>query len=73
MGIIPIRCFSCNKVIAHLWEVWQKYLDDDVAPADALDRLGLVRYCCRRMILTHVDLINDLLLFNPMDKSANIE
>lgn len=29
--------------------------------SEALDGLGLKRYCCRRMILTHVDLIEKLL------------
>lgn len=28
--------------------------------SDALDALGLRRYCCRRMLLTHVDLIEKL-------------
>ena len=27
----------------------------------AMDELGLKRYCCRRMIMTHVDLIEKLL------------
>jgi DNA-directed RNA polymerase subunit N (RpoN/RPB10) len=34
--IIPIRCFTCNKVIAHLWEEYTKalqnqYLEEDIA------------------------------------------
>lgn len=28
-----------------------------------MDDLGLKRYCCRRMIMTHVDLIEKLLKF----------
>jgi DNA-directed RNA polymerase subunit N (RpoN/RPB10) len=28
--------------------------------SDALDALDLKRYCCRRMLLTHVDLIEKL-------------
>jgi DNA-directed RNA polymerase subunit N (RpoN/RPB10) len=29
--------------------------------SEAMDQLGLKRYCCRRMIMTHVDLIEKLL------------
>jgi len=35
-----------------------------VVHRDALDSLQLKRYCCRRMVLTHVDLIEKLLLYN---------
>jgi hypothetical protein len=30
---------------------------------EALDKLGLKRYCCRRMVLTHIDLIEKLLRY----------
>ena len=35
----------------------------DTPDSDAMDELGLKRYCCRRMIMTHVDLIEKLLKY----------
>ena len=37
--------------------------------SDALDALGLMRYCCRRMLMTHVDLIEKLLLYNTLERA----
>lgn len=34
----------------------------------ALDDIGLKRYCCRRMMLTHVDLIVKLLQYNSKNR-----
>ena len=39
-----------------------------VCDRDALDQLGLKRYCCRRMLLSHVDLIEKLLNYAPLEK-----
>lgn len=36
---------------------------------EALDALLLTRYCCRRMVLTHVDLIEKLLCYNTLERA----
>lgn len=84
--IVPVRCFTCGKVIADKWETFRKSEDQanagrdnggaaagalspvdvraasDVAGGDgararALDELGLTKLCCRRHMLTNVDLM----------------
>ncbi|KAK7685379.1 DNA-directed RNA polymerase II subunit L [Cerrena zonata] len=67
--IIPVRCFSCGKVVGDKWNTYLGLLAQDVGEGEALDRLQLKRYCCRRMVLTHVDLIEKLLQYNPAERS----
>lgn len=87
--IIPIRCFTCGKVLADKWNYYSKRCkeleadyedklkqdlekDSDAAPAPLsstarnfevvkkgviLDELGLNKMCCRRHMLTHIDMI----------------
>jgi len=55
--IIPIRCFSCGKPIAHLWEEFKKRIEGGENSKKVLDELGLERYCCRSMFLGQTDLI----------------
>ncbi len=59
---VPIRCFSCGSVISTKWEEYKKRVDAGENPAKVLDSLGVERYCCRRMLLSHTDLIDELLV-----------
>lgn len=92
--IIPVKCFTCGKVIADKWLEYEKRVNsvkaeqkqsggegrppakdkamnnsaDGSNPANSiildafrgkiLDDLGMKRICCRRHMLTHVDLID---------------
>jgi DNA-directed RNA polymerase subunit N (RpoN/RPB10) len=81
--IIPVRCFTCNKVLADKYEYYiQKVYEKKLAlkqdttktsaidinssdikktpEGDVMDELGLIRYCCRKVLLTHIELINDI-------------
>jgi len=61
MSLIPVRCFTCGKVVGNRWEAYQAWLAEGLSPSKALSVVGLERYCCRRMLLTHVDTIGKVL------------
>eukprot|EP00055_Hartaetosiga_balthica_P000134 m.135756 g.135756 ORF g.135756 m.135756 type:complete len:71 (+) comp10187_c0_seq1:67-279(+) len=65
--IIPVRCFSCGKVIGNAYERYLGFLEGEFGERRALDEVGLKRYCCRRMVLTHVDLMEKLLEYTPFE------
>ena len=75
--IIPIKCFSCGKVLVNEYRYYLKevqkrkisksmdiekvqYLTKDfidkTPEGEVLDELKLTKYCCRRHMLTHVDI-----------------
>jgi DNA-directed RNA polymerase subunit N (RpoN/RPB10) len=60
--IIPVRCFTCGKVMANKWVTYSSEVNQGKPPAQVLDALGLKRYCCRSMLLTHVDILDKMLL-----------
>lgn len=63
--IIPVRCFTCGKVVGHLYEEFKRRVDSGEDPERVLDELGLKRYCCRQLFLGHVDLLKEVSQFKP--------
>ena len=57
--MIPVRCFSCGKVIGSEYEAYVERTQAGENPQKVMDDLKLVRYCCRRMLVSQVDLIDD--------------
>jgi DNA-directed RNA polymerase subunit N (RpoN/RPB10) len=76
--IIPVKCFTCGKVLADKYEYFKRqvimrkqednininkvvYLTEEnrrkTHEGNVLDELGLKRMCCRRHMLSHVDIV----------------
>ncbi len=58
--MVPIRCFSCGKPLASEYEEFKKRVDKGEKPDKVMDELGIKRYCCRRMVFSQADLIDDI-------------
>jgi DNA-directed RNA polymerase subunit N (RpoN/RPB10) len=77
--IIPVRCFTCNRVIGSKYKAYQKYIREHTNQTDreniisgeptmellhnnvyqeAFKHVGVQdRYCCKRHLVAHIDLI----------------
>lgn len=67
--IIPIRCFTCGKVLASKWKKFseKKKQQDDSGKDNGLfegsygeifNEIGITKICCKRHFLGHVDMID---------------
>ncbi len=60
--LMPVRCFTCGAVVADKWEEYDKRVNVNHEDAGkVLDELEVKRYCCRRMFLSNVDLIDEFI------------
>ncbi len=62
--IIPVRCFSCGNVVGDKYEEFARRVKDGEKPNEVLDSLGLFKICCRRMLVSQVDLIDTILPYS---------
>lgn len=78
--IIPVRCFTCGKVLANKWNAYKANVErlentsnDEHEEQDAphplftpklkgkiLEELGIDKMCCKRHMLTHIDIVDYL-------------
>ncbi len=58
--LFPVRCFTCGAVIGDKWDEFIKRVKRGEDPGKVLDDLGVRRYCCRRMFISHVDVIKEI-------------
>lgn len=56
--IIPIRCFTCGKPLAHLWETFKQRVESGEEAKKVFEDFNLERYCCKAILMGHAELIN---------------
>ena len=66
--LIPVRCFSCGNVIGQYWPDYKLRTDNGEDASLVLNELGVERYCCRRMFVSHVELIDEVAPFTVYRK-----
>ena len=54
--LLPIRCYTCGKVLANLTERWERYRmehgDENWLPF--FQQHNIQRYCCKRVLMSQV-------------------
>jgi DNA-directed RNA polymerase subunit N len=74
--IIPVRCFTCGKVVADKWRAYElrtKEVGSDGKPEDkakVLDDLNLKRICCR-MFIANVDVMD--IIWRQIERTLKIK
>jgi len=71
--LVPVRCFTCGNLIADKFEEYQTKIKSGEEPAKVLSSLGFKRYCCRRMLLTTVETIQQVVPFYEAIRRRHLE
>ena len=58
------KCFTCGKVVGSAFEKFKERVEKGEDPEEVLNDLGVERYCCRRMLVSHIDLIDEVMPFD---------
>ena len=71
--LVPVRCFTCGNLVADKFEEYQNKVKSGEEPTKILELLGIERYCCRRMLLTTLETIQQVVPFYEAIHQRNLE
>ena len=60
-----IRCFTCGKVVGGKHAKFRQLIQT-ISHEEAMNQIGLHRYCCRRMMMTSVDIVSKVNDYNQV-------
>ena len=59
--LAPVRCFTCGFLVGDKFAEFENRTQAGDDPAKVLDEMEIKRYCCRRMVLSNVDLVDQVI------------
>ena len=59
----PIRCFTCGALVGEKYSIFNEQIKDGGDPSKVMNSMKINRYCCRRMLLSNVNIIDHVLPF----------
>ncbi|MCX6803438.1 MAG: DNA-directed RNA polymerase subunit N [Candidatus Diapherotrites archaeon] len=62
--IVPIRCFSCGKAVSGVYLEFKERVEKGEDAGKVLDDLKIKRYCCRKTLLTHTELMDEMMKYS---------
>ena len=72
IGLLPVRCMTCNKVLGHLTNRISHYLSEGKSWEEIMTLLELDRYCCRRVITSNVNVIDEYALYTHLPPTVQL-
>ncbi len=63
--LVPIRCITCGRPLAHLYDKFRERIEAGEEPRKVLDELGVESMCCRVTLMTSVDRMKEITRFKP--------
>lgn len=59
--LVPVRCFTCGTLVADKYSEYVSRVKSGEDPAKMMDSLGINRYCCRRIFVSTVETIDQVI------------
>jgi len=69
-NLFPVRCFTCGKVLKS-YSKYEELIKITETQDSALDKLGMIRLCCRRFYLSYAKSLDENLLLYDMSSTTS--
>lgn len=53
----PVRCFTCGALVGDKHGIFNERLKAGGDSSEILNSMNIKRYCCRRMLISNMDII----------------